>query len=143
MEVETRTSKTILLLAVVSTAGAAQAAMTLLPTSSCSHTGNLVANGSYETGSPGTGPSNQRYWATGTSLTPFGLPPGWSSSGAPGTYASWGSDGGPPRLRGSDLLPDGQVAMYFGNGAGATTNMPPNFHSDGRVTFAGTPTMTP
>ncbi len=42
---------------------------------------NLVANGSFETGSPGPGPANERYWATGTPLTPFLIIPSWTGTG--------------------------------------------------------------
>jgi len=111
--------------------------MTLLSgPSTCSHTGNLVVNGSFETGAPPPGTANQLYWATGTSLTPFGVPPGWSSSGAPGSYALWGDDtAAPPRIRASDVLPDGVAGLYFGDGRPAITSQPPTFHPDGRVTF--------
>lgn len=125
-------------------ATSAHAAMTLLPTSSCSHTGNLVTNGSFETGAPAPGFGNELRWATGTTLTPFGVPPGWTSSGAPNTYAIWGADSSTPpyRLRFSDVLPDGQVGLYFGNGAGVLSSLPPTFNPNGQVTFPGTPVIT-
>jgi hypothetical protein len=120
----------------------AQASMTLLTgPSTATHVGNLVTNGSFEDAAPA--PGTTVFWATGTTLTPFAVPPGWSSSGAPSSYAMWGSDGGSPiRLRVSDVLPDGQNGMYFGNGGGATTSLAPTFNANGIVTFAGTPTLT-
>lgn len=110
----------------------------------CTHVGNLVTNGSFEIGSPGPGAANYRFWAAGTTFTPFAVPPGWSSSGQPGTYAIWGADlpSPPYRLRNSDVLSDGQVGMYFGNGAGVTVNQAPTFNPDRTVTFASTPTFT-
>jgi hypothetical protein len=124
------------------THASAEASMTLLSgPSTATHVGNLVTNGSFENGAPA--PGTFQFWATGTTLTPFAVPPGWASSGAPGTYAMWGSDpGSPVRLRQSDVLPDGQNGMYFGNGAPAIASLPPTFLSNGTVTFAGTPTMT-
>lgn len=122
----------------------ARGAMTLLSgPSPCSHVGNLVTNGSFETGAPVPGPSNYVYWATGTSSLPYAVPAGWSASGSPNNYAKWGADS-PSLLQllGSDVLPDGQAGLYFGNYAGATASLPPTFQTDGRVTFPGTPTMT-
>lgn len=126
----------------------AQASLILLTTpGSCTHAGNLVVNGSFESvganGPNGDGVANQVFWASGTSLSPFGVPPGWNSSGNANSYAVWGNDAaGPPyKLRDSDQLPDGKYAMYFGNGAHVTTNLPPSFQADGRVTFPGTPTF--
>jgi hypothetical protein len=45
-------------------------------------------------------------------------------------------------MLGSDTIPDGQAALYFGNYAGAQSSLAPTFNVDGTVTFAGTPTMT-
>jgi hypothetical protein len=119
---------------------AAQASMTLLSgPSTATHVGNLVTNGSFEHVAPPAGTTV--FWATGTTLTPYAVPPGWSATGAPNSYAMWGSDPGSPiRLRISDVLPDGQNGMYFGNG-GATTSLPPTFQANGLVTFAGTPAL--
>ena len=73
------------------------------------HTGNLVGNGSFETGAPPNGTSNELYWATGTLLTPFAVPPGWTSSGGSTSYALWGNDATVPQsIQGSDGLPDGK-----------------------------------
>lgn len=120
------------------------ASLTLVGNSSLPHAGNLVTNGSFELGSPGPGIPNQRFWATGTSLTPFLVPPGWTSSGQPQSYALWGSDDTGPsfELRASDTLPDGKLGMYFGNGSQVTLNVPPTFNLDGTVTFSGAPTFT-
>jgi len=108
------------------------------------HAGNLVVNGSFETGAPASGTVNQLYWATGTSLTPFGVPPGWTSSGGASAYASWGNDATAPQsLKGSDGLPDGSAAVYFGNGAPVLVSQPPTFQANGTVTFPSPPAMTP
>ncbi|MBS0196206.1 MAG: hypothetical protein JSR77_05555 [Planctomycetes bacterium] len=112
------------------------------------HAGNLVTNGSFEfrnSGGPGPGATGSNvFWATGTLATPFAVPAGWSSTGGPNTYATWGGNlGMPVTHRGSAPLPDGLNAMYFGNGQGATTNLPPTFNPSGEVTFSGTPNIQP
>jgi hypothetical protein len=121
-----------------------RASMTLLSTPSpATHVGNLVINGSFETGAPAPGPANYIYWATGTSSMPYAVPAGWSASGSANNYAKWGSDSGSLlQLLGSDVLPDGQAGLYFGNYAGALTSLPPTFQPNGTVTFPGAPTMT-
>lgn len=130
-------------LALSAMATAAHAQLTLLPAGPMlgTHAGNLVTNGSFEDSilGPGIAPgSTVRFWATGTSLTPTGTPIGWTGSGAAINYASWGRDGGgpPPRLRSSDVLPDGGNALYFGNGQAAYTTTAPTFNPSGEVTFA-------
>lgn len=129
--------------AILAVAGQAHASLTLLsgpPT--CTHVGNLVTNGSFEIGSPGPGPAGYQFWATGTMLTPFAVPPGWTSIGPSTNYAYWGSDSVTPphRLRFSDGVPDGQVGMYFGNG-GTTVSPAPLHHADGLVSFASAPSF--
>lgn len=123
-------------------ASAAHAQLTLLPAGPMigTHAGNLVVGGSFEAGPPGA----VVFWATGTSLTPFAVPPGWTSSGVAANYARWGNDGPPLplRLAGSGIIPDGFKALYFGNGQGASVNIPPTYNPSGEVTFAGTPTIT-
>jgi hypothetical protein len=107
------------------------------------HAGNLVVNGSFETGAPPSGSANQLYWATGTTLTPFAVPPGWSSSGGASAYASWGNDATLPQsFHGSDAIPDGNVAMYFGNGAPVFVSQPPTFNANGSVSFPSPPSFT-
>ena len=122
----------------------AHGAMTLLSgPSPATHVGNLVTNGSFETGAPAPGSANYVYWATGTTNTPYAVPAGWSSSGWHDNYAKWGADSlSLLQLLGSDVLPDGQAGLYFGNYAGAQTSLAPTFQANGTVTFAGTPTMT-
>ena len=121
----------------------AWASLTLSSGLGTTHAGNLVANGSFETGAPPNGTANQLYWATGTSLTPFGLPPGWTSSGATSSYASWGNDATLPQsLKGGAAIPDGNAAVYFGNGAPVFTSQPPTFNADGTVGFPSPPVMT-
>ncbi len=120
----------------------AQASLTLTTGLGTTHTGNMVANGSFESGAP-TPDGARYYWATGTTNTPFAVPIGWSSSGAAETYASWGNDGaGPARINGSDVFPDGRNGLYFGN-LFATMDQQPTFHSDGKVTFTPPPTFVP
>ena len=107
------------------------------------HVGNLVTNGSFETGAPASGTANQLYWATGTALTPFAVPPGWSSTGAASSYASWGNDATISQsIKGSDALPDGNAAMYFGNGAPVFVSQPPTFNVNGTVSFPSPPAFT-
>lgn len=129
-------------------ASRASASLTLVPNANCTHAGNLVVNGSFEDvtggGPPGGGFANLRLWATGTTqnFQPFAVPNGWTSSGNANSYALWGNDGGPIALRGSDILPDGEYAMYFGNGGVATVDLAPSFNANGTVTFSGAPTIT-
>src|SRR5439155_25551336 len=105
--------------------------------------GNIVANGSFEAAAPSPGFVNQLYWATGTTNTPFAVPPAWTSSGATQTYAQWGSDGIPSQgINFSDVLPDGKAGLYFGNGL-TSVNQTPTFFPDGRVTFSSPPTFSP
>jgi len=121
----------------------ARGALVLVSGPGQSQIGNLVTNGSFEIGHPaGTGFSNYRYWATGTTLTPFALPPGWTSSGQPATYAVWGSDDTGPsyEIRFSDTFSHGQLGMYFGNNF-AIPNQPPTFNPDGSVTFPSPPSF--
>ena len=107
------------------------------------HTGNLVGNGSFETGAPPNGTSNELYWATGTLLTPFAVPPGWTSSGGSTSYALWGNDATVPQsIQGSDGLPDGDAGLYFGNGAPVLSSQPPTFNADGTVSFPSPPSFT-
>lgn len=114
-----------------------------------SHTGNLVTNGSFEYRNaalqPGPGATGSAVnWATGTINVPFAVPYGWSSSGGANTYALWGGNlGSPVTHRGSAPLPDGLNAMYFGNGQGALTSLPPTFTPGGEVVFPGTPVVLP
>lgn len=97
----------------------------------------------FEIGAPASGTANQLYWATGTSLTPFGVPPGWTSSGGSTSYASWGNDATSPQsIQGSDGFPDGNAALYFGNGAPVLVNQPPTFNADGTVSFPSPPSFT-
>lgn len=121
----------------------AAAQLTLLPAGPQLgvHAGNLVTNGSFEVGGPAPG---ILHWATGTTLTPFGVPPGWSSSGSPLTYANWGGSAasGPSSVATSVPLPDGQNGMYFGNGAPNSVSQPPTFNPSREVTFPQTPTFS-
>jgi len=107
------------------------------------HAGNLVVNGSFETGAPAPGFSV--YWATGTTSTPFAVPAGWTSSGTAANYAVWGSDqvSSPYTTEGSATLPDGNAGLYFGNGTGMASSAAPTFNPDGTVSFPSPPTFFP
>ncbi|MBS0191010.1 MAG: hypothetical protein U0573_03820 [Phycisphaerales bacterium] len=105
------------------------------------HVGNLVTNGSFETGAPAI--NTTVAWATGTSLTPFAVPPGWTSSGSSNAYAYWGGTGaGPYQVALSDNLPDGQNGLYFGNNF-TDIDKTPTWNANGTVSFSGTPTFSP
>jgi hypothetical protein len=120
-----------------------EASLVLSSSLGTTHTGNLVTNGSFENGAPAPGFANANYWATGTTLTPFAVPAGWSSSGGASSYAYWGSDGTIPNsINGSDAIPDGSAAMYFGNGAPAFVDQPPTFNANGTVSFPAAPNFT-
>src|SRR4051794_38483447 len=71
------------------------------------HVGNLVTNGSFETGAPAPGSANYVYWATGTTNTPFAPIPSWNSLGTAFNYALWGADNAvsPFTTESSDVLP--------------------------------------
>ncbi len=121
----------------------ARASLTITSGLGTTHAGNLVLNGSFETGAPPNGTANQLYWATGTSLTPFAVPSSWTSSGAPSSYALWGNDATfPQSIQGSDGLPDGDAGMYFGNGAPVLVSQPPTFNANGTVSFPSPPAFT-
>ncbi len=125
------------------TLGTAEASFTLNTGAQiATQTGNLVTNGSFETNAPAPGFANQLYWATGTTNTPFAVPPGWTSAGQPQTYALWGDSSGTGSHHGSDTIPDGKAALYFGNYY-TGFSQPPTFHPDGSVTFPSPPTFTP
>ena len=103
---------------------------------------NLVVNGSFETGSPASGSANNAFWANPSS-TPYSPIPGWIGTGPTDNYAVWGSDetSGPFHLRGSDIIPAGVTAAYFGNGLFRSVDLPPTFNPDYTVSFSGTPTF--
>jgi hypothetical protein len=55
----------------------------------------------------------------------------------------WGNDATSPQsIEGSAGLPDGNAALYFGNGAPVLVNQAPTFNASGTVSFAGPPTFT-
>ena len=128
---------------VASAVGPARAALTITSGLGTTHAGNLVGNGSFETGAPPNGSANALYWATGTALTPFAVPPSWTSSGDPTAYASWGNDATSPQsIEGSDGLPDGNAGLYFGNGFPVLVDQPPTFNANGTVSFPASPNFT-
>ncbi len=120
----------------------AQASLTLGTGLGTTHAGNLVTNGSFETGAPPFGISNTLYWASGTALLPFAVPTGWTSSGTSSSYAYWGSDTIPQTINGSDTFADGNAALYFGNGAPVFVTQAPTFNPNGTVTFPSPPSFT-
>lgn len=129
--------------ALASLAGAAQASITqVIGPQSATHVGNLVTNGSFETGAPAPGLSNLVYWASGTTNSPFSVPTGWTSSGQPASYAYWGSDGVGLGVNFSAPLPDGQAGLYFGNGI-TTVDQAPTYGPNGVVTWGSPPVFTP
>lgn len=105
-----------------------------------SHAFNLIQNGSFEA-DQGFAP-NGAYWATGTTLGPTMSLTGWQASGQTQTYAIWGNDGA-GRIKGSELIPDGVDALYFGGGIMGGITQPPTFNPDGTVTFPAPPAFFP
>src|SRR5580765_4581403 len=122
-------------------AGSALASLTLVGSGNIGGV-NLVVNGSFENGSPALGTANNAYWANPSS-SPYSPIPGWTASGPSDNYALWGSDevNGPFHLRASDVIPDGNIAAYFGNGEFRSVDLQPTFNPDYTVTFSGTPTF--
>jgi hypothetical protein len=120
------------------TAPASHAALILGTGLGTTHAGNLVANGSFEVGAPANGSANVSFWANPAN-SPYAVPPGWTSGGA-NSSAAWGNDGAAPyRLKLSDVLPDGRVALDFHTASGVTVNQPPTFNADGTVSFPAPP----
>lgn len=119
------------------------ASLTMTSGGTYSRPQNLLTNGSFEIGAPTTF-GNKYYWATGTTLTnfPFAVPAGWSSAGTASTYATWGRDGFANSTQLSDLLPDGNNGMYFGN-SDTYIDQVPSFNADGTVSFAAAPNFSP
>ncbi len=101
---------------------------------------NLIQNGSFEADNGFA--ANGSFWATGTTLLPNMSLNSWTSTGQSGTYASWGNDGGPTK-QGSDLIPDGDNAVYFGGGIMGGVSPNPTYNPDGTVTFASSPVFVP
>lgn len=106
---------------------------------------NLITNGSFEDGPGAPDAVNTfKYWATGTSFTPFAVPAGWTSVGGTSAYAAWTYDTIGPYTYGSDVLPHGNRGMYFGNQFVSAISQPPTFNgTTGVVTFPSPPTITP
>lgn len=104
------------------------------------HGTNLITNGSFEA-DYGTA-ANNSYWATGTALNPTMSLTGWTASGQANSYASWGFDN-VGQKNGSDIIPDGVNALYFGASIMMPLNSMPIFASDGQVSFSTNPGITP
>ena len=121
----------------------ANAALTLTTGLGTTHANNIVLNGSFENGARPDGTANTVYWATGTKLGPAVVPPNWTSSGDPASYALWGNDATLPQsIQGSDGLPDRRAALYFGNGRPVFSDQQPTFNPDGTVSFVAPPNFT-
>ncbi len=101
---------------------------------------NLVTNGSFELGAPPAGA--QIFWAN-PSFPGNTVPPGWTASGTPSTYATWGSDPTTATgIRGSAPLPHGTNGLYFGNQFTNVSSAPVH-QPDGRVNFSSPPVFAP
>jgi len=100
---------------------------------------NLLSNGSFEADAGFA--TNLSYWGTGTTLTPSMSLTGWSASGGAQNYATWGNNG--TQLVGSDTIPDGQNAVYFGASIMMPLAMDPTFATNGQVSFTGNPNIQP
>jgi hypothetical protein len=101
---------------------------------------NLFVNGSFEGGFTAS-PSIGSYWAAGTAGTPLEPVTGWITNGSSGNYAYRANTG---ITSNSAPVPDGAVALYFGNGFISSISETPTFNANGSVTFVSpTPTVTP
>lgn len=120
------------------TSGIAQAQLTLTSGLNLTQSGNLLQNGSFETGITS---GQSFYWATGTTGTPFAVPPGWTSIGGTAAYAQWQAGAG--NVIGSAPLPDGIAGLYFGNYYASSISSTPIFNTNGIVTFTSAPTIIP
>jgi len=106
-----------------------------------SHGANLIQNGSFED-HPNAGVSPY-YWATGTSNAPFASPANWVASGSSPNYALWGNTAVGGFGINSDVLPDGNSALYFGNQLLSAISETPAFNADGTVIFTNPAVITP
>jgi hypothetical protein len=101
---------------------------------------NLLTNGSFEGGFSGNPNLQPTYWATGTAGSPFQSITGWNTQGGPGNYAYRGNTA---FTTASKPVPDGQVALYFGNGFATSISETPTFNPNGSLTFTSpNPTIT-
>jgi hypothetical protein len=100
---------------------------------------NLITNGSFEAGFSGS-PLTGSYWASGTAQTPFQAITGSTTSGSASNYAYRADTA---VASSSAPVPDGAVALYFGNGFAKSSSETPTFNADGSLTFVSpTPTIT-
>ncbi len=101
---------------------------------------NLLVNGSFEGGFTAS-PLIGSYWASGTAGAPLEPVTGWMTNGSSGNYAYRANTG---VTSNSAPVPDGAVALYFGNGFISSISETPTFNADGSVIFVSpTPTITP
>ena len=122
---------------------------------------NLVVNGSFEEPhlengtdfmgfAPGVDGDGYYFISTGTTLTPFALPDGWTiSGGGPDTYSRWGNNlNALPAFNvpvagqaWSSTEIQGERSVYLGNGTPAEISETPEFMPDGEVIFSSPPTI--
>jgi len=123
---------------------------------------NLVFNGSFEEphlengftfggGLPGVDGDGYYFLSPNTTLTPFAIPDGWTTSGGGvKTYGRWGNNynaipaGGLP-VSGqafSSTEIDGERSVYLGNFTPAEISETPEYMTDGEVVFTSPPTIT-
>ncbi|MBI5708613.1 MAG: PEP-CTERM sorting domain-containing protein [Armatimonadetes bacterium] len=102
---------------------------------------NLLTNGSFEFDRSFYS-EPFRFWATGTTNTPFVPLTGWAATGKPSSYAMWGH-GSPGEIAGSAPIPHGTEALYFGALYMSSLGTQPTYHANGLVTFSGTPGIVP
>ncbi len=128
-----------------------------------SRNSNLVINGSFEephldNGNdfggllPGVDGDGYYYISTGTILTPFALPDGWTTSGGgPDTYARWGNNfNALPAFNvpvagqaWSSTQIHGERSIYLGNQTPREISETPQFMPNGEVVFSSPPTILP
>jgi hypothetical protein len=100
---------------------------------------NLITNGSFEAGFSGS-PLTGSYWASGTAQTPLQAITGSTTSGSASNYVYRADTA---VASSSAPVPDGAVALYFGNGFAKSISETPTFNADGSLTFVSpTPTIT-
>jgi hypothetical protein len=123
-------------------ASGANASLTMSSGLGTTHTGNLVANGSFEIGAPPDGLGNALNWAD-PSQPAYGPIPSWTGVG-PNSNTRWGNDSAiaPYRLKFSDVLPDGRAGVFMGTTTNTLVSQAPTFLPNGSVTFASTPSWS-
>lgn len=107
---------------------------------------NLIVNGSFEIGNPGTrvfwagNPTNPDF-TEGGSTSGYGTPTGWNATGDPRNYSRWGGSGNVDNQQGAPFPDPTGTGLYFGSFIANSISETPTFNADGTVTFTGTPTI--